>query len=64
MTSAPDGEIGEKPECAERDRLLLELDQSLKNLIEVRESKEADTAWKAWREARKAYQRHIEQHGC
>ncbi len=53
-----------KPACQESDRLLRKLGQAVKDLIRARQSGSARAALKAWREARKEFARHLEEHGC
>ena len=56
--------MSDQRECAERDRLLREVEQSIRNLVKAPESADASTALEAWRNAREEYMRHIEEHGC
>ena len=53
-----------RPDCAERQRLLDELEKSIKETINAKGKPESQAAYAKWQAARKALTRHIEQHGC
>jgi hypothetical protein len=53
-----------RPDCAERQRLLAELEKSIKETINAKGKPESKAAYAKWQVARKALTRHIEKHGC
>jgi hypothetical protein len=55
--------MSDQRDCAERDRLLREVELSIRNLVKDPEV-DANAALEAWRNAREAYMHHIEEHGC
>ena len=63
FSSTGESRMSDQPECAERDRLLREVEQSIRNLVKAPDV-DANAALEAWRNAREAYMRHIEEHGC
>jgi hypothetical protein len=54
----------ELSECEERERLLDDLDQAIRETIQTRDEAGARDALKFWRAARRAFMRHVEEHGC
>ena len=56
--------MSDQRECTERDRLLRQVEQSIRNLAKAPEAADANAALEAWRNAREAYMRHIEDHKC
>ena len=56
--------MSDQCDCAERDRLLRQVEQSIRNLVKAPEAAGANAALEAWRNARAEYMRHIEEHGC
>ena len=55
---------GETFNCEERTRLLAQLEQAIQETILTRNETDASDALKCWRAARRAFMRHIEEHGC
>jgi hypothetical protein len=53
-----------RPNCAERRRLLDELEEKIKDTISAKGKPESKAAYAKWQSARKALMRHIEEHGC
>ena len=53
-----------RPDCAERQRLLAELEEAINETIRAKGRPESKVAYKKWQAARKAFMRHIEEHGC
>ena len=53
-----------RPDCAERQRLLDKLEETIKETINARGKPESKAAYAKWQAARKALMRHIEKHGC
>jgi len=51
-------------QCDERERLLRDIEQAMKGLVETGESESQHIAMDAWKSARAEYKRHIEEHGC
>jgi hypothetical protein len=54
----------QRPYCAERHRLLADLEEKIKETIRARGKPESNAAYKQWQTARKAFTRHIKDHGC
>jgi hypothetical protein len=54
----------ELSECEERERLLREIRDAVRQTIRMRDVPDAEPALKAWRKARKALMHHMEKHGC
>ena len=52
------------PSCAERQRLLADLEETIKETIRAKGKPESNAAYKRWQAARKAFMRHIREHGC
>ena len=55
--------MSDQCDCAERDGLLRQVEQSIRNLVKAPDV-DADAALEAWKNARETYMRHIEEHGC
>jgi hypothetical protein len=54
----------QRSDCAERQRLLADLEEKIKETIRARGKPESNAAYKQWQAARKAFAGHIKQHGC
>ena len=54
----------ERSECEERERLLREIRDAIRQTIRMRDMPDAEAALKAWKKARKALMQHMENHGC
>jgi hypothetical protein len=54
----------QRPDCAERQRLLAQLEEAIKETIRAKGKPESKAAYAKWQAARKALTRHIEEHGC
>ena len=57
-------EKGERPACEERQRLLADLEQAIKETILAKGKPESKAAYAKWQTNRKAFARHILKHGC
>lgn len=53
-----------RPNCAERQRILAELEERIKETIRAKGKPELKAAYAKWQTARKALTRHIQEHGC
>jgi hypothetical protein len=51
-------------QCDERDRLLRNIEQAMKGVVDTQEPDKPNVALDAWKSAREEYKRHIEEHGC
>ncbi|HXJ38084.1 MAG TPA: hypothetical protein VNH18_02330 [Bryobacteraceae bacterium] len=54
----------QRPSCPERQRLLADLEEKIKATIRAKGKPESSAAYKRWQAARKAFTRHIREHGC
>jgi hypothetical protein len=60
----PDHNKSELAECEERERLLREIRDAIRQTIRMRDVPDAEVALKTWKKARKALMQHMEKHGC
>ncbi|HXJ13288.1 MAG TPA: hypothetical protein VNH19_13530 [Candidatus Limnocylindrales bacterium] len=54
----------QRPICPERERLLADLEDKIKETIRAKGKPESNAAYKQWQAARKAFTGHIKEHGC
>jgi hypothetical protein len=50
--------------CEERERLLREIRDAIRQNIRMRDVPDGDAALKAWKKVRKALMHHMEKHDC
>jgi hypothetical protein len=55
---------GETTKCEERERLLAEVRDAIRQTTRMQDMSDADAALKALKKARNALTQHMEKHGC